>query len=282
MLTKQTWRLFFIVLTASLACLLSTTHVILAVDDAAANEQAAAGADAVNVEQDEPTLTGTSTDSDLANGPQSSDDADLSFVFTRPVITGKPYEMPIGKEVHFLVGFKNKGQKDFTIKTMDASFRYALDFSYHLQNFTAFPYNRLVEPQQEATLAYTFFVSEAYAARPYGFTVNLLYSDKDNVQYQSAVFNETVTLVEIDDGLDGETFFLYILLAAFVCLIGVGLNQLYNSFVNKGGRRQSSKPRIEQEKTKQTSDVDYDWLPPAMVANLKKTSTASVRKAAPN
>lgn len=32
----------------------------------------------------------------------------------------------------------------------------------------------------------------------------------------NAVFNETVNIVEIDEGLDGETIFLYIFLAAIV------------------------------------------------------------------
>lgn len=204
-------------------------------------------------------------------GPVPSDDADVTFMFTRPIVD-KPYEFIIGKEVHFLVGFKNKAQKDFQISTIDASFRYSLDFSYTLQNFSSYPYNRVVEPNQETTLGYTFFISEQYAPRAYGFTVNLLYSDKDGVQYQNAVFNETVTLFEVDEGLDSESFFLYIFLAAFVAFIGYGLNQLYIKFVNPT-RRSSSKPKVEQEKTTTTKEVDFDWLPPSMVANLKKTST---------
>lgn len=211
-----------------------------------------------------------------------SDDADVTFMFTRPVV-GKPYEFIIGKEVHFLVGFKNKAQKDFQVQSMDASFRYSLDFSYTLQNFTSPPYNRIVEPDQETTLGYTFIVSEQYAPRSYGFVVNLLYSDKDGVQYQNTVFNETVTLIEIDEGLDSESFFLYILLAGFVALIGYGLNQLYIKYVNPT-RRSSNRPKPAPEKTTSTNEVDYDWLPPSMVANLKKTSTAGVasKKAAAN
>lgn len=218
------------------------------------------------------------TEAPTEKGPVPSEDADVTFMFTRPIVD-KPYEFSIGKEVHFLVGFKNKAQKDFNVNTMDASFRYAQDFSYTLQNFSSYPYNRVVEPNQETTLSYTFFVSEQYAARSYGFTVNLLYSDKDGVQYQNTVFNETVTLVEVDEGLDSETFFLYILLAGFVALIGYGLNKLYIKYVNPS-RRSSIKPKAEQEKATNTKEVDYDWLPPSMVANLKKTSTGSKRAAA--
>lgn len=218
-------------------------------------------------------------DSAEDNGPKPADDADVNFILTRPVTT-KPYEFPIGKEVHFLVGFKNKGQKDFEVKNMETSFRYALDFSYVLQNFTSHPYNRVVAPNQEATFGYTLYVSEQYAARSYGFNVNLLYSDKDGVQYQNTVFNETVTLIELDEGLDSETFFLCILLAGFVALIGYGLNKLYLKYVTPNVRRSVAKPKPEVEKTTSTNEVDYDWLPPSMVANLKKTSTGS-KKAAP-
>lgn len=45
----------------------------------------------------------------------------------------------------------------------------------------------------------------------------------------NAVFNETVTIVELDEGLDGETFFLYIFLAACVILALVGVQQFLSS-----------------------------------------------------
>lgn len=230
--------------------------------------------------EEEEEMSAPVTEAPEETGPKPADDADVTFVLTRPT-TGKPYEFPIGKEVHFLVGFKNKGQKDFEVKTMDSSFRYALDFSYVLQNFTSHPYNRIVAPNQEATFGYTLYVSEQYAARSYGFTVNLLYSDKDGVQYQNAVFNETVTLVELDEGLDSETFFLCILLAGFVALIGYGLNKLYLKYVTPNVRRSVAKPKAEVEKTTSANEVDFDWLPPSMVANLKKTSTG-LKKAAAN
>lgn len=220
----------------------------------------------------------TVTEAPENTGPQPSDDADVAFLFSRPSVQ-KPYEFPIGKEVHYIIGFKNKGQKDFYLNNLDSSFRYSLDFNYILQNFTSYPFNRLVEPNAETTVGYTLYISEQYAARAYGFTVNLLYSDKDGVQYQNTVFNETVSLIEVDDGLDSESFFLYILLAGFAALIAYGLNKLYIKYVNPT-RRSSIKPATEQEKASNTKEVDYDWLPPAMVANLKKTSTGTKKAAA--
>ena len=52
---------------------------------------------------------------------------------------------------------------------------------------------------------------------------------EDNV-FQNAVFNETINVVEPDEGLDGETFFLYVFLAAIVVLLLVGAQQLLTQF----------------------------------------------------
>jgi len=154
------------------------------------------------------------------------------------------------------------------VESMDASFRYAQDFSFHLQNFTAIAYNRVVKPKQEVTLAYQFFVSEAYSARPYGFTVSLYYKDSDGNQYLNAVFNETVTIVELDEGLDGETFFLYVFLAAVVVLVIVGAQQFFISFSKK--HIQSSKQKTEMG-TSNPNDVDYDWLPAETLNSFNKS-----------
>ena len=43
-------------------------------------------------------------------------------------------DMPAGALVKFLVGFTNKGEKDFVVETMEASFRYPQDYSFYIQN----------------------------------------------------------------------------------------------------------------------------------------------------
>lgn len=86
-------------------------------------------------------------------------------------------ELPAGKVVEFLVGFTNKGEKDFIVDSLDASFRYAMDFNFHIQNFSTFTFDTTVKPQHEVTLAYSFIPSEAFAGRPFGLHVNLNYRD---------------------------------------------------------------------------------------------------------
>jgi len=185
--------------------------------------------------------------------------------------------LPAGKDVHFLVGFANRGKKEFIIDTMDASFRYAQDFSFHLQNFTAIAYNKVVKPQQEVTLGYQFFVSEAYSTRPYGLTVSLYYRDNAGGQYMNAVFNETVNIVELDEGLDGETFFLYVFLVAVLVLVVVAGHQFATQMKRKhlGGSSSKSSGKQVERGTSNPNDVDYDWLPQETINSFSKSPKAS-------
>jgi len=237
--------------------------------NAETNADVVEGEEEANVEDSEVLKTGEEEEEEDTETVllKPSPDINSYFLFTKPSQTS--LELPAGKEVHFLVGFANRGTKDYVVDSMDASFRYAQDFSFHLQNFTAIAYNRLVKPKQEVTLAYQFFVNEAFSTRPYGFTVNLFYRDAEGKQYLNAVFNETVNIVELDEGLDGETFFLYVFLAAVVVLIIVGAQQFFVSF-GKKHILSSSKPKTEMG-TANHDDVDYDWLPQETLNSLNKS-----------
>ena len=199
---------------------------------------------------------------------KSHPDADTQFLMTKPA-GGNGLELPAGKDVAFLVGFRNKGKNDFVVDAMEASFRYAMDFNFHLQNLSAIQYNRVVKPGEEATFAYSFFVSEAYSARPYGLTVNLHYKDQAGAPYLTAVFNETINVVELDEGLDGETLFLYLLLSALVALIGF---TAYTYLLSSGSKR--SAPRVIESGTVNHKEVDYDWIPKNTLDSLTKSPKA--------
>lgn len=202
---------------------------------------------------------------------KGSPDADTVILFTKPVGTGT--ELPAGKLVEFLVGFTNNGDKDFILDAIDASFRYPMDFNFYIQNFTAIPYNRAVKPRQEATVMYSFYPAEAFAARPLGLTVNLAYHDADGNSFLEAVFNQTVSIVELDEGMDGETFFLYVFLLAFSVLLLVAGHHFLSSF----GRKKGSKKAVVEVGTSKRDDVDYDWLPKEVLNEIKKTPRQSPR-----
>lgn len=86
-------------------------------------------------------------------------------------------ELPAGKAINALIGFSNKGLRDFTFETVDASFRYPQDFSYSVQNFTGYRYNRAIEQNTEASFEYAFHPHESYGGRPFGLVIMATYKD---------------------------------------------------------------------------------------------------------
>lgn len=186
---------------------------------------------------------------------KKSPDADTYLLFQ----SSQGTDFPAGELVKVLVGFRNKGSEDFIVETMDASFRYPQDYSFYIQNFTHIKFDRVVEPKKEATFFYAFTPSESFSARPFGLTINVNYKDLEGQYFQDAVFNDTINIVEADEGLDGETFFLYVFLAAATVLLLLGGQQLLSSFGKKISKSKP-KPQIEMG-TQNKGDVDYDWLP---------------------
>ena len=129
-----------------------------------------------------------------------------------------------------LVGFHNNGTSNFVVDSIDGSFRYPQDFSYYIQNFTTRDLSKVIEAQREATFEYAFTPSETFSSRQFGLTINLRYKSlvretfyffkqrflninmfsclnkfKDGKSFVNAVFNDTINVVEPDEGLDGET-----------------------------------------------------------------------------
>lgn len=88
---------------------------------------------------------------------------------------------------------------------LDASLKYPMDYSYSILNFTTVRFSKEVMPQQQATFDYGFMLNDAFAQRPFGLSINLYYSDQNGNYYMNAVYNETVNIIEIDEGLDSQT-----------------------------------------------------------------------------
>lgn len=218
-----------------------------------------AGDDMVDVEgEDSGILTEEEPDEEIVT---SSSDADTTILFIEPVHNPlNTLELPGGVPVEFLIGFTNKGESDFVVETVDTSFRYPMDFNFYIQNFSTVAYNKVVKPNHEATLAYSFVPSETFAGRPFGLNVNLNYRDANGNTFTEAVYNETVQIIELDEGLDGETVFLYMFLAACVILTLVGGQQLLSSFGRKSRSSSSRKAPVEMG-TSNPDNIDYSWVP---------------------
>lgn len=215
--------------------------------------------DMVDVEGEDSTVV---TDEEIEEEvTTASADADTTILFTKPLRNSlATLELPAGRLVEFLVGFTNKGENDFVLESLDASFRYPMDFNFYIQNFSTIVFDKVVKPNHEATLFYSFIPSESFAGRPFGLNINLNYRDTNGVAFAEAVYNKTVQIIELDDGLDGETIFLYIFLAACVVLTLVGGQQLLSSLGRKSRTAAVRKPTIEMG-TNNPNNVDYGWLP---------------------
>nr|CAH0105482.1 unnamed protein product [Daphnia galeata] len=208
----------------------------------------------------------------------ASPDAETTILFTKPAGAASS-ELPAGQLAEFLVGFTNKGNQEMVIETVEAAFHYPMDHTFVIQNFSTFQYFKVVKPQQQATVLYHFIPAEPFAGRPFGLSVNLVYRDSEGRIYNEAVFNETINCVEVDEGLDGETFFLYLFLAAGVVLLLVLGQQALASM----GKRRGGGSRLETGTARNTGSVsddgiDYDWLPPSTIKELNKSPKGSPRR----
>lgn len=229
-------------------------------------EEGSDGTDTTTTGQD----STTEDEEEKPSGIGPSSDAETSVLF--PDYPDK--QLPAGKPIRVLIGVSNRGEKDFIIDSVDASFRYPQDFSYHIQNFTATYYSSVVAAGQEGSFQYQFYPHESYGGRPFGLTVMMLYKDNEGVEYAAGVFNETVTFKELEDTFDGEQFFLYIFLAAIALLVVFGINYKFGSKRSNRSHQKSD----EFEQGTQNGDIDYDWLPKETVSDFNKSPRRSPKQ----
>jgi len=100
--------------------------------------------------------------------------------------------------------------------------------------------------------------------RQFGLTISLRYKSADGKSFVSHVFNDTINVVEPDERMDGEMFFLYILLGAIVILLLIGGNHLRTTFMKKTRTGKFSPQRVQQNGSNDSSipnGIDYRWIP---------------------
>ncbi|XP_065828514.1 translocon-associated protein subunit alpha-like [Oscarella lobularis] len=196
-----------------------------------------------------------------------SPDADTTLLFTKY----NEKQLPAGKLATVLTGFENTGDKDFIVDNLEASLRYPQDYSYFIQNFTLGMFDTLVVPGEHRSFLYQFTPGDSLGGRSFILVIALNYRNSDGSEFRDAVFNDTVEFYEVDEGLDAETFFLYILFAAALGLVVI---LIYN-FVPTGSKRKSA-PKVEVG-TQGDDEVDKSWLPMDHL-NANGAPTRSPRK----
>lgn len=190
----------------------------------------------------------------------SSSDAQITFMFISPPDAEETLELVAGKVTKFLIGFANRGEKDFTVHFSHSSFRYPLDYNYHVQNFTLAQYKRVVAPKQEATFDFGLIPNEAFIGRPLGLVVNLHYSDADNVPYITTAFNQTVSILEDDSVFNAEY---YMLIATGIGFVVV-LLLIGQHFLSCYTRKTPQRSRAVAE-TGTGKDFDFEWIPKDLI-----------------
>ncbi|XP_034003665.1 LOW QUALITY PROTEIN: translocon-associated protein subunit alpha-like [Trematomus bernacchii] len=228
------------------------------VDDATDEDDEAEVEDDENVE-----LTEEKEDEEeeaLVGEVKASPNADTTILFV------KGDDFPANDVVKFLLGFSNKGSENFIVESLDASFRYPQDYQFYIQNFTALQLGIEVPGGRQATFEYSFIPAEPMGGRPFGLVINLNYKDGNGNIFQDAVFNQTVTITEREDGIDGETIFLYVFLSGLGLLVVVGLHQLMES-----RKRRRPAPKVEMG-TSSHNDVDLSWIPQETLNQINKAS----------
>ncbi|XP_032407949.1 translocon-associated protein subunit alpha isoform X2 [Xiphophorus hellerii] len=229
------------------------------VDDVTAEDED----DEAEVEDDENTELTEEKDEEeeaLVGEVKASPNADTTILFV------KGEDFPANNIVKFLLGFTNKGGENFMVESLDASFRYPQDYQFYIQNFTALQLGTVVPPGRQATFEYSFIPAEPMGGRPFGLVINLNYKDSNGNVFQDAVFNQTVTITEREDGLDGETIFMYVFLSGLGLLVIVGLHQLLES-----RKRRRPAPKVETG-TSSHNDVDLSWIPQETLNQINKAS----------
>jgi translocon-associated protein subunit alpha len=244
--------------------LISTSFPSIYADDAADGEV-----------QDEADVKADETIDESGLLISASPDASVTFLFTEPVGAGETLELVAGRVTKFLIGFANRGEKDFTVHFSHTSFRYPMDFSYHVQNFTAARYQRTVAPKQEATFDFALIPNEAFIGRPLGLVVEVHYSDGDNVPYVSTAFNQTVNIIEDESVFNAESAFLILTGIGFLVLLLLLGQHLLSRFT----RKQPQRVRQYQETgTGKTGDLDFEWIPKELTSEKKSPKMGSPRQ----
>jgi len=174
-------------------------------------------------------------------------------------------KLPLSKYLELLIGFKNIGEKTFNVTYITASLRYTADPTIFIQNFTAWRYFTLVRTGEQFSFLYDFKPDELLEPKDYLLISTVYYTDEDNYNFTSTVYNNTVYLVEEAVPLDFQSFFSYFLTLTLGGLLA------YVVYSQIPAKKKKFIPSLMETGTKaDKSHVDNDWLSDSSVGDWKK------------
>lgn len=273
-----------------LFCLLFSTHLlcfqsayIAKAEQDEVEDEIAGDDDLVDVEDDEAEVEDDEAEVEGEEGGEPDAEEEVESLSAHPDTTtailfssGEEAELTAGKAVTSYIHFANTGSKNFIMTGISGSFRYPQDYSYYIQNFTTVPLNKMIDAGKEGSFVYEFMAADMAAGRPFGLVLNLDYKDTEDKLYQDTVFNKTVTVQENEEGVDAETFFMYVVLTA---LLSLGLFGLYSVAASKSKKikRATSSKSAPVEMGTTTANVDYSWIPQDTLKSMNKGSPSPRR-----
>jgi len=184
-------------------------------------------------EEEETQQTTDSTDSTTSNPAEEeeNEEEEITLVASPHAHTHVLFpefptkKIPVGKEVTILVGFSNSGDKAFNITAIGAHLHSPYDFTYYIQNFTAYEVEGVVEPGAQLSLEYTFKPDPSLEPLEFHLSGWILYNDSENTMFRSTFVNGTIELVEAQSDFDIRGVFTWFLaVAALGLIVYVGFN----------------------------------------------------------
>uniref|UniRef100_A0A0K0G1H2 Translocon-associated protein subunit alpha n=1 Tax=Strongyloides venezuelensis TaxID=75913 RepID=A0A0K0G1H2_STRVS len=206
----------------------------------------------------------------------SSPDVKTTFLITSPIDAQMTKELYAGSDAEFVIGFQNKGDKDFHVLYSEASFRHPMDFRQIFQNFSTPKYEQIVRSKDEGTFDLSIIPHPYFAGNPLTLTIDIYYHDSDKVQYKTNVFNSTVFVVKDTTGFSFQN------ISLFFTLIGImgGLGYLiYTQFITGGERASTRKAPVEVGTS--SDEVDYEWIPKDILNKEKGDGNTSSGPSSP-
>ncbi|OON16989.1 hypothetical protein X801_07180, partial [Opisthorchis viverrini] len=156
----------------------------------------------------------------------------------------------------------------FTLDLLEGSLHYPGYYSYHIQNFTRVRLQNTLEPGQEGSLSYSFKPAAELAGRSFDLCVRVYYHDENGIYYVHPLFNQTVNLYEVEEGIDTELLFLGVLVVAVGIVLLVGIWHWCSS---KAARRLTHHKVAKVDETNGDKAMENEYM--AILDGKKITKT---------
>eukprot|EP00455_Lapot_gusevi_P008309 TRINITY_DN1360_c0_g1_i4.p2 TRINITY_DN1360_c0_g1~~TRINITY_DN1360_c0_g1_i4.p2 ORF type:complete len:207 (-),score=112.30 TRINITY_DN1360_c0_g1_i4:185-775(-) len=127
-------------------------------------------------------------------------------------------QLVIGERVHILLGFVNRGDKEFNVTSIGAFLHSPYNHQYVIQNYTRREYGIVVPARTEMTFEYVFKPDPNLEPLDFGFSVDVLYNASDKM-YRSVFYNGTMEFIEAPSTFDIRKVFSYFLIVSIIGLI---------------------------------------------------------------